>query len=93
MPLAILTCFSWKNATQCDVKMYMFFMLDSRCFFFFLFVFSLIKGMKITMCDCLQKEGADICSLLFVSLYLCIIIFHECSGLEVIKSEKTSVET
>lgn len=40
------------------------------------------------MCDCLQKEGADICSLLFVSLYLCIIIFHECSGLEVIKGEK-----
>ncbi len=38
-------------------------MLDSQYF-----SFSFIKGMKIETCDCLQKEDADICSLLFVSM-------------------------
>lgn len=61
----------------------MFFMLDSQYF-----SFSFIKGMKIETCDCLQKEDADICSLLFVSIYRCLIIFHECSGLELPKGEK-----
>ncbi len=41
----------------------MFFMLDSQYF-----SFSFIKGMKIETCDCLQKEDADIFSLLFVSM-------------------------
>lgn len=71
--------------TQCEVKMYMFVFL---CLIHF---FPLIKGMKKETCDCLQKESADICSLLFVSLYLCLNIFHECSGLEVLRSEKKNV--
>lgn len=68
---------------QCDeVNMYMFvFMLDS--------LFSVNQRDEKETCDCLQKEGADICSLLllFVWIYLCLNIFHERSGLEVLKGK------